>query len=114
MPRVHHRKRCAVSRAAGTASRRSSAITTGARYGTSSGYCVRTVSTTTGSVDRTIVPQGSSSQSRRYSVATSSSPMTPRVTTREPRRVAGVDDLFRRCWVEMRRRLGLRIRAAVP
>ena len=60
------------------------AVVTGARYGTSSGYCVRTVSTTTGSVERIRVPQGSSSQSLRYSAATSSSPMTPRVTTRKP------------------------------
>ena len=57
---------------------------TGARYGSSSGYCARTVSTTTGSVERIRVPQGSSSQSLRYSAATSSSPMTPRVTARKP------------------------------
>src|SRR6266498_3370489 len=42
------------------------------------------VSTTTGSVERTSVPQFSSSHNRRYSAATSSSPITPRVTLRNP------------------------------
>ena len=43
-----------------------------------------TVSTTTGSVERIRVPHGSSSHNLRYSAATSSSPMTPRVTARKP------------------------------